>query len=85
LIRAPHIPMLEERNVRQGFFERDAFEALRSHLPEALQPVMTFAYLTGWRVPSEDLTLKWPQVDRKARVIRLESGATKNSEGRTFP
>jgi hypothetical protein len=49
LIRAPHIPMLEEQNVRQGFFERDAFEALRSHLPEALKPVMTFAYLTGSR------------------------------------
>jgi integrase len=85
LMRAPHIPMLEERNVRQGFFEREAFETLRSHLPAAVQPVVTFAYLTGWRVPSEVLTLQWPQVDRTAKLIRLEPGETKNSEGRTFP
>jgi integrase len=85
LMRAPHVPMLEERNVRQGFFERDAFETLRGHLPEAVRPVVTFAYLTGWRVPSEVLTLQWPQVDRTAKLIRLEPGETKNSEGRTFP
>jgi integrase len=73
------------RNVRQGFFELDAFETLRSHLPNAVQPVATFANLTGWRVPPEVLTLQWPQVDRQAKLIRLEPGQTKNSEGRTFP
>jgi hypothetical protein len=29
--------MLAENNVRQGFFERDAFEATRAALPEALR------------------------------------------------
>jgi integrase len=85
LLSVPHVPMLEERNVRQGFFEREAFESVRGHLPEALRPVATFAYLTGWRVPSEVLTLEWPQVDRRTRTIRLEPGTTKSLEGRTFP
>ena len=47
--------------------------------------MVTFAHLTGLRVPSEVLTLQWPQVDRKAKLIRLEPGQTKSSEGRTFP
>ena len=46
---------------------------------------MTFAYLTGWRIPSEVLPLKWGQVDRKAKTIRLDPGTTKNAEGRTLP
>lgn len=79
----PHVPMLAERNVRQGFFERDQFEAVRRRLPEDLQGVVTFAYLTGWR-KSEILTLQWRQVDLKAGYVRLEPGTTKNGEGRTF-
>src|SRR6266849_10630517 len=34
LYRIPHIPRLEERNVGQGFFEREQFEAVRSFLPD---------------------------------------------------
>lgn len=85
LLYRPHIPMLEEHNVRTGFFERDEFEAVRSRLREYLRPVVTFAYLTGWRVPSEVLPLQWRQVDLKAGIVRLDPGATKNDEGRTFP
>src|SRR5215510_13969055 len=47
----PHIPMLSENNVRTGFFERDQFESVRVHLPPGLRGVVTFAYMTGWRVP----------------------------------
>ena len=46
---------------------------------------MTFAYLTGWRVQSEVLPLKWVQVDRTAKTIRLEVGTTKSRDGRTLP
>ena len=81
----PHIPMLRENNVRSGFFERDEFEAVREQLPAPLRPVVTFGYLTGWRVNSEVLPLTWAQVDRTTKTIRLEPGATKNSEGRTLP
>jgi integrase len=43
------------------------------------------AYLTGWRIQSEIMPLTWAQVDRKAKVIRLEPGQTKNGKGRTLP
>lgn len=57
LARRPYIAMLHEDNVRKGFFELEQFEAVRRHLPEPLRPVVTFAYITGWRVPAEILTL----------------------------
>jgi integrase len=47
--------------------------------------VVTFAYVTGWRIQSEVLKLTWSQVDFKAGVVRLEPGTTKSGEGRTFP
>lgn len=46
--------------------------------------MVTFAYITGWRVRSEILLLHWRQVDFKAGTIRLEPGTTKNAEGRMF-
>ena len=51
----PYIAMLQEHNVRTGFFEADQFTAVKKQLPAALQPVAEFAYLTGWRVQSEVL------------------------------
>ena len=81
----PHIPMLREDNVRRGFFEAAQFDAVRSHLPEALRPVVTFACLTGWRLKSEVLSIEWRQVDWQRRVVRLDPGTTKNREGRSFP
>lgn len=86
ILHTPHIPSVDESdNVREGFFERDEFEAVRAELPRPLRGLVTFAYLTGWRVPSEIQTLKWAQVDRKEQVIRLAVGSTKNKEGRVLP
>lgn len=85
LLARPHIQMLREDNVRQGFFELQEFEDVRSSLPPELRGVMTFAYFTGWRVRSEVMNLEWRQVDRKAGTVRLDPGTTKNSEGRLFP
>ncbi len=78
----PHIPMLEENNVRKGFFEHGDFIALRDALPSYLKPFITFAYKTGWR-ESEIADLTWSQVDLDAGIVRLEPGTTKNDEGRT--
>ena len=39
VVQVPHIEMLQEDNVRKGFFESVAFHALLSQLPEASQPV----------------------------------------------
>jgi len=81
----PHVPHLEEDNVRQGFFEEEAFQSVLRHFSEEVKSVATFAYITGWRIPSEVLPLPWAQVDFKGGVVRLEPGTTKNREGRTFP
>jgi integrase len=72
-------------NACQGFFEEDDFRAALRELPVALKPVVEFAYLTGWRIPSEVLRLTWAQLDFEAGIVRLEPRTTKNDEGRTFP
>src|SRR5262249_27035599 len=81
----PHVPMLAENNVRQGFFEESQYRAVLAHLPEELQPVVTFGYLTGWRLKSEVLTLQWRNVDLEACEVRLDAPATKNGESRELP
>jgi len=85
LLQKPHIPLLKEDNVRVGFFERDQFLAVLARLPDPVQPAATFAYITGWRIDSEVLSLEWRQVDFGAGEVRLDPGKTKNGEGRTFP
>ena len=80
--RVPHIAMLKENNVRKGFFEDSEFQALRQALPSYLKGFVTFAYKTGWRV-SEIEGLTWSQIDRDNGIVRLETGETKNDEGRT--
>jgi len=77
--------MLKERNVRTGFFDNDMIANIRAHLPAALQPVVTFAYITGWRIDSEVLSLEWRNVDRAKGEARLDPGRTKNGAGRVFP
>ena len=84
LVHKPHFPMLRENNVRAGFFEHEQYLSTLPHLPEAMRPVVTFAYVTGWRINSEVLPLQWRQVDLKAGEVRLDPGTTKNMEGRVF-
>lgn len=85
LLQKPHIPLLKEDNVRKGFFERDQYLAILSRLEPAIQPVVRFTYITGWRIDSEVLALEWRQVDFGAGTVVLDPGTTKNREGRTFP
>jgi len=86
LSTVPHIPKHKERNTRKGFFEEPAFNAVRAKLREkVLQNLLTVAYITGWRVAAELLTLEWRQVDFTARTLTLDPDTTKNDEGRIFP
>jgi integrase len=80
--RVAHIPMLQENNIRKGFFEHGDFLALRTALPFHLKGFITFGYEVGWRV-SEIAGLTWKQVDLNQGIVRLEVGETKNDEART--
>jgi integrase len=81
VVQKPYIPILQERNVRKGFFEHEEFAELGAAIPLELRPVVMFAYYTGWR-KEEVLTLTWDGVDLQARTVRLDPGTTKNSDGR---
>ncbi len=83
LLRVPPIKMLKEAPPRSGFFEEDAYRAVRRLLSDDLQVVVTVAYTFGWRIRSEVLTLRRSQVDLKAGTLRLEPGTTKNGQART--
>lgn len=85
LLAKPYIPLLKEQNVRRGFFEPEQCERITSHLPVHMQGIAGFAFVTGWRTPSEILPLEWRQVNLQAGEIRLDAGTTKNGEGRVFP
>lgn len=77
----PHVPMLALNNARQGFFERADVEAVIAALPDPIDDIARFAYLTGWR-KGEILPLGWSMVDRQAREIRLAD--SKNGTGRVL-
>ena len=81
LYKVPHIPLLREDNVRQGFVEYEDYLAVKAAAPDYLRPIITMAFYTGCR-RGEILSLKWSQVDLNRRLIRLNPGETKNREGR---
>ena len=80
--KVPHIPRLEEAPPRSGFFEWEDFQRLRIELPEDIGDLALFAYWVGVR-KGEILKLRWPQVDLRERIVRLEK--TKNGEDRDVP
>jgi integrase len=49
-----------------------------------VQPAATFAYITGWRIDSEVLSLDWRQVDFSAGEVRRDPGKTKNTSSPPF-
>jgi integrase len=82
LVRLPIVHKPKEAAPRAGFFEADAFRAVRAHLPPDLQVAVTIAYTFGWRMQSEVLPLEARQLDLAAGTVRLDPGTTKNDEGR---
>jgi integrase len=85
VVSRPYIALLEENNVKKGFFEEDQFDAVRGRLSDDLRPVFDVAYITGWRVKSEILTRQKTHLDLRAGWLRLEPGETKNRKRRMFP
>jgi integrase len=85
VITPPKFGLLPEHNARSGFFEVKEFRSVLRQLSGPLRPMITFAYITGWRIPSEVLLLEWRQVDFAGGLVRLDSGSTKERFGRVFP
>jgi integrase len=82
LAQVPPFEMLEENKPREGFFEREPFEAVKRHLAPDHQVIVTIEYAFGWRAKKETPTLKRTQVDLEVGTLRLEPGTTKNKDGR---
>jgi integrase len=62
-----------------------AFDQVRRQPAVPLHAVVTFAYITGWRIDSEVLPLEWRQVDWAAGEVVLDPQTTKNGQARVFP
>jgi integrase len=83
LLRLPILHKPKDGAPREGFFERDQYEAVRRHLkPDDLQVAAAIAYTFGWRTQSEVLVLELRQLDLEAGTLRLDAGTTKNGDGR---
>jgi integrase len=77
-------PEARQGRERQGFFEREHYEALSGLLMDYLRLPLALGYYTGMR-PAEVLSLEWNQVDFIAGSINLRAGETKNDDARTIP
>jgi integrase len=82
LLRLPLLDKPKEGPPREGFFEREQYEAVRRRLAVDLQVAVTIAYTYGWRMQSEVLMVERRQLDLEAGTLRLDPGQTKNDEGR---
>jgi integrase len=82
--RMPHIPKLQEDNVRSGFIEVGQYERLLAELPARLKALFVCAYHVGTR-KGELRKIRWEQVDFEANVIRLQAAQTKAKTARTLP
>lgn len=82
--RTPHIPKLEEDNVRQGFVEHAQYIALREKLPTHLKCLLVVGFHVGCRL-GELRKIRWDQVDLDGREIRLTQAQTKAKTARTLP
>jgi len=82
LLRLPVIRKPKESGPRQGFFEREQYDAVRRRLSLDRQVAVAIAHELGWRTQSEVLTLEKRQIDLDEGTIRLDPGTTKNEDGR---
>ena len=85
---APYIESLgtkaRQGEARKGYLTREDIEFLALRLPVYWRPVLWFGFITGWRIPSEVLTLKRDQVNLKDGIVTTTE-ETKTGEAREFP
>ncbi len=81
---SPRLKLPRVRNARQGFFTEGEVAAVMLELPQDVQPVVEFLYVTGWRL-NEALTLTWDQIDWEGLAITISGDKTKGEDDRVFP
>ena len=81
---APHISLLTENNVREGFLSDEEYHRLRNLLPYHQQMLLVLGYHWGMR-KGELVKLRWDQVDWSQGLVRLERNQTKGKQARVAP
>jgi integrase len=79
----PKVSMEDEKNVRWVMVEEKTFAGLLEVAEQPLRPIILTAYDTGMR-RGEILMLRWPHVDLRSGVIRLQAQDTKTNEARVI-
>lgn len=80
----PYFPLLKEDNIRRGFLSDEQYASLLEALPDELKAIFVTGFNTGVRL-GEILAISWPQVDFDSGFIVLQTGETKNGDGRAIP
>jgi integrase len=79
----PQISMLPEQSRPGKCIEDREYRVILDNLPEYLKPAIQTAYVTGWRINSEILTLQKHHLDLDSGCLRLVSARAVPS--RRFP
>jgi integrase len=83
-ILPPKITMVGDpkKAVRKGFLTPAQISEIAAHLPHPIDKAVVLAFITGWRIADEVLTLEWAQIDLDAGEMRIWKGGDKSGEGR---
>ena len=83
-IQPPYIRFQAENAPRTGFVTLPQFEAIRSHLPTTLHPLVTLLFWTGVRL-GEASKILWSEVDLDKSEITITNEQAKNGTARVLP
>ena len=78
-----------ELNSRENYFTFEEYELVHGAAPDHLKPIITFAWISGWRA-SNILTLKWGvnvkwNEDKTGGVVEVQSPDTKAKKALRLP
>jgi len=79
----PSFRKLDGENVRQGFLEHADFQSILQRLPEDVNDIIEFLYLSGWR-SMEAKKLEWTELSSDLSVVKLKIEDSKNKRPRTL-
>jgi len=72
---------VEGENVRQGFLEHGDFQSILQRLPEDVDDLVEYLYLSGWR-SGEGKKLEWAEISSDLSIVRLKIEDSKNKRPR---